>query len=147
VHTGVVTDKWPSSSTQKPAPETKFDLRIVPMCETRLIPRFNIRGLQLSRYGKTKPKPDVSQTAQISIPVAFIIAPVREVRSEIHGRNLGPQFERRFSMLLLIIVLLLLFGGGGGYFGYSRWGRGGGMGIVGTVVLIALVLYFVGALR
>jgi hypothetical protein len=51
------------------------------------------------------------------------------------------------SMLLLIIVLLLLFGGGGGYYGYSRWGRGGGLGIVGTVVLIALVLYFVGVLR
>jgi hypothetical protein len=52
-------------------------------------------------------------------------------------------------MLLLIIVLLLLFGGGGGYYGYSRWGRGssGGLGIVGTVVLIAVVLYLVGALR
>ncbi len=31
-------------------------------------------------------------------------------------------------MLLLIIVLLLLFGGGGGYYGYSRWGTGGGPG-------------------
>jgi hypothetical protein len=50
-------------------------------------------------------------------------------------------------MLLLIIVLLLLFGGGGGYYGYSRWGRNGGLGIVGTVVLIALVLYFLGALN
>ena len=50
-------------------------------------------------------------------------------------------------MLLLIIVLLLLFGAGGGYFGYSRWGTGGGLGIVGTVVLIALVLYFFGVLR
>ena len=29
-------------------------------------------------------------------------------------------------MLLLIIILILLFGGGGGYYGYSRWGRGGG---------------------
>jgi len=48
-------------------------------------------------------------------------------------------------MLLLIILLLLLFGGG--YYGYSRWGRGGGLGIVGTVVLIAVVLYLVGALR
>ena len=48
-------------------------------------------------------------------------------------------------MLLLIIVLLLLFGGG--YYGYSRWGTGGGLGIVGTVVLIALILYFLGALR
>jgi Protein of unknown function (DUF3309) len=50
-------------------------------------------------------------------------------------------------MLLLIILLVLLFGGGGGYYGYSRWGAGGGMGIVGTVVLIAVVLYLVGALR
>ena len=50
-------------------------------------------------------------------------------------------------MLLLIIVLLLLFGGGGGYYGYSKWGTGGGLGIVGTVVVIALVLYFLGALR
>ena len=31
-------------------------------------------------------------------------------------------------MLLLIILLVLLFGGGGGYYGYSRWGRGGGLG-------------------
>jgi flagellin-like protein len=50
-------------------------------------------------------------------------------------------------MLLLIIILLLLFGGGGGYYGYSRWGRNGGLGIVGTVVLIAVVLYLVGGLR
>jgi hypothetical protein len=50
-------------------------------------------------------------------------------------------------MLLLIIVLLLLFGAGGGYYGYSRWGTGGGMGIVGTVVLIAVVVYLFGGLR
>ena len=50
-------------------------------------------------------------------------------------------------MLLIIIVLLLLFGGGWGYYGYSRWGTGGGLGIVGTVVVIALVLYLVGGLR
>ncbi len=48
-------------------------------------------------------------------------------------------------MLLLIIVLLLLFGGGG-YYGYSRWGTRGGLGIVGTVLLIVLALYLVGAL-
>ena len=32
-------------------------------------------------------------------------------------------------MLLLIIILALLFAGGGGYYGYSRWGMGGGLGI------------------
>jgi hypothetical protein len=50
-------------------------------------------------------------------------------------------------MLLLIIVLLLLFGGGGGYYGYDRWGTGGGLGIFGTVLLVMLVLYLLGPLR
>jgi hypothetical protein len=50
-------------------------------------------------------------------------------------------------MLLLIIVLVLLFGGGGGYYGYSRWGTGGGMGIFGTVLLIVVIMYLLGALR
>jgi hypothetical protein len=50
-------------------------------------------------------------------------------------------------MLLLLILLLLLVGGGGGYFGYSRWGTGGGLGIFGTVLLIVVVLYLVGGLR
>jgi len=49
-------------------------------------------------------------------------------------------------MLLLIILLLLLFGGGGGYYGYSRWGSRGGLGIVGTVLLI-VVVYLIGGLR
>ena len=50
-------------------------------------------------------------------------------------------------MLLIIQILVLLFAGGGGYYGYSRWGTGGGLGIVGTVLLIVLVLYFLGALH
>jgi len=50
-------------------------------------------------------------------------------------------------MLLVIIVLVLLFGGGGGYYGYSRWGSRGGFGIVGTVLLIVLILYLLGAVR
>jgi Protein of unknown function (DUF3309) len=49
-------------------------------------------------------------------------------------------------MLLVIVLLLLFFGLGGGYYGYSRWGpRGGGM--VGTIVLILVILYLVGAMR
>ena len=50
-------------------------------------------------------------------------------------------------MLLLIILLVLLFGGGGGYYGYSRWGTGGGLGIFGTVLLIVVIVYLVGGLR
>jgi len=50
-------------------------------------------------------------------------------------------------MLLLIIILILLFGGGGGYYGYSRWGSRGGFGIFGTVLLIVLVMYLLGAVR
>jgi len=50
-------------------------------------------------------------------------------------------------MLLLILILLLLFGGGGGYYGYSRWGTGGGLGIFGTVLVIVLVLYLLGVVH
>lgn len=49
-------------------------------------------------------------------------------------------------MLLLIILFLLLFGGGGGYYGYSRWGTGGGLGIVGTVLVIVLAMYLLGGM-
>ncbi len=50
-------------------------------------------------------------------------------------------------LLLIIIVLVLLFGGGGGYYGYSRWGTGGGLGIVGTVIVIAVLVWVFGGLH
>jgi hypothetical protein len=50
-------------------------------------------------------------------------------------------------LLLLIVVLVLLFGGGGGYYGYRRWGTGGGVGIVGLVAIVLLFLYLFGGLR
>jgi hypothetical protein len=36
--------------------------------------------------------------------------------------------------------MLLLFGGGGGYYGYSRWGPRGGLGIVGAMAATIVVL-------
>jgi hypothetical protein len=55
--------------------------------------------------------------------------------------------EVRHPMLWIILLLVLLFGGGGGYYGYSRWGAGGGLGIVGTIAIVALVLYLFGGVR
>ena len=49
-------------------------------------------------------------------------------------------------MTILIIVLLILLLGGGGY-GFRRWGTGGGLGIVGAVLIIALILWLLGVLR
>jgi hypothetical protein len=49
-------------------------------------------------------------------------------------------------LVLLIIIILILLVGGGGY-GYRRWGTSGGIGIVGTVLIIALILWFLGVLR
>ena len=46
--------------------------------------------------------------------------------------------------ILLIVLLILLIGGGG--FGYSRFGAVGGSGIVGTILIIILVLWLLGAL-
>jgi hypothetical protein len=43
---------------------------------------------------------------------------------------------RRTRMLILIILLALLFGGG--FFGYRRYGTGGGMEIGGIVLVILL---------
>ena len=49
-------------------------------------------------------------------------------------------------MLLLLIILILLFGGSGGYYGHSRWGYGGGAGVsLGTILLIVLIFYLLGA--
>ena len=50
-------------------------------------------------------------------------------------------------MLLLILLILLLFGGGGGYYGYSRWGTGGGIGVFGLVLMIVLAFYVMGGVR
>lgn len=50
-------------------------------------------------------------------------------------------------MLWLILVLVLLFGGGGGYYGYSRWGAPRGLGIFGTALVIALVVYLLGGVH
>ena len=51
-------------------------------------------------------------------------------------------------LIILIIVLLLVFGGGGGYYGYGRWGAGGGAGIwLGTVLVILLICYLLGLFR
>jgi hypothetical protein len=61
--------------------------------------------------------------------------------------NPGSHAERRRSTLLVLILLVLLLGGGGGYYGYSRWGPGGGLGIVGTVLLVVVLLYLFGGLR
>jgi len=35
VHTGIVTENWPSTSAQKPTPGTKFELPIMLMCEVK----------------------------------------------------------------------------------------------------------------
>jgi hypothetical protein len=50
-------------------------------------------------------------------------------------------------MLILLIILLLIFGTGGGYYGHTRWGYRGSAGIgLGTILLILLVAYLLGAL-
>src|SRR5579859_321035 len=52
-------------------------------------------------------------------------------------------------MLLLLIILVLLFGGLGGHWGYHNYGGyygGAGIGL-GTVLVILLVAYLLGAFR
>ena len=46
------------------------------------------------------------------------------------------------SMLILIILLVLLFGGG--FFGFSRYGSRGGLGIGGIILLILILWLLLG---
>jgi hypothetical protein len=48
-------------------------------------------------------------------------------------------------VLILIIILVLVFGFGGGYYGNSRWGSQGGLGIgLGTILVILLICWALG---
>jgi hypothetical protein len=51
------------------------------------------------------------------------------------------------STILIIVVLLLFFGGGGGYYAHGRYGGAGPGGVLGTVLVVLLVFWLVGALR
>jgi hypothetical protein len=48
--------------------------------------------------------------------------------------------------ILIIVVVLLLLGGGGGYYGYNRYGGAGLGGVLGFVILVFVVLWFLGVL-
>jgi hypothetical protein len=48
------------------------------------------------------------------------------------------------TILIIVLLLILLGGGGGGYYGYSHYGMGGGIGILGVVLIVALVLFLFG---
>jgi hypothetical protein len=50
-------------------------------------------------------------------------------------------------LIVLIIILLLAFGGGGGYYGYQRWGTGGGVWIFGLVLIILVLFYVFGGMH
>ena len=49
--------------------------------------------------------------------------------------------EERMDLILIIIILVLLFGG---WFGYHRWGYGGGIGIGGILLIVLIVYLLVG---
>jgi len=48
------------------------------------------------------------------------------------------------NLIIIIIILVLLFGGGGGYYAHSNYGMPGLGGVLGTVLIIILVLWFLG---
>lgn len=50
------------------------------------------------------------------------------------------------NTILIIVVLVLIFGGGGGYYAHGRYGGIGLGGVLGTVILIFVLLWFFGVL-
>jgi hypothetical protein len=58
----------------------------------------------------------------------------------------GNSRDQAMTLLIIIIVLLVLFGGGGWY-GYRSYGGPGLGGVLGTLLIIILVLWLLGALH
>ena len=48
------------------------------------------------------------------------------------------------GLILLIVVLVLLLGGGGGYYAHGRYGNAGAGGVLGTVIVVLLGVWFFG---
>ncbi|MGO9741208.1 MAG: DUF3309 family protein [Roseiarcus sp.] len=48
------------------------------------------------------------------------------------------------NLIIIIILLLIVFGGGGGYFAHSYYGGPGLGGVLGLVLIVVLVLWFLG---
>ena len=59
----------------------------------------------------------------------------------------GVEKEIHMLLILLIVILVLTFDGGCCYYGYRRWGTGGGLGIFGLVLIILLLLYVFGGMH
>lgn len=64
-----------------------------------------------------------------------------EVKVEPPVQSFQPRKEISMGPILLIVILVIVFGGGGGYYGYRTWGPTGGIGIVGVVLIIAVLWY------
>lgn len=63
-------------------------------------------------------------------------------------RRLVPVYVRRLrrcalGFILLIVVLILLFGGGGGWYAHQNYGAPGLGGVVGLVIIVLVLLWFV----
>jgi hypothetical protein len=55
--------------------------------------------------------------------------------------------EIEMGTILLIVLLVLLFGGGGGYYAHSLYGGAGLGGVLGLVLIIAVLFWLVGGRR
>jgi len=70
----------------------------------------------------------------------------RNIHSPAASERPEERKKGRLAMLIVVIILLLVLGTGGGYYGHRRWGYGGGAGMgLGTIILVFLVAYALGA--
>ena len=49
--------------------------------------------------------------------------------------------------ILIIILLIIIFGGGGGYYAHGRYGTAGLGGVLGIILIIGVLYYFLFEIR
>jgi len=70
------------------------------------------------------------------------------LRCRLYARLNNSRHAARDSRRGLVVLLILLLGGGGGYYGYSRWGSGGGAGVgLSSVLVVLLAAYLLGVIH
>jgi hypothetical protein len=89
---------------------------------------------------------EIAGIGNVAHRTSLLHASYARLRRNTYSRVVPHQSEGRTMLTIIIIVLLILALGGGGL-GYRHYGGAGLGGVLGTVLIIILILWLLGALH